>query len=207
MSALLYYIDQEQAIIATDTLSVYPDGTFKSHCSKALALPHMRLVVAVTGFPVILNRWVAQLNDQSVAFDISSLDEHVSVSLQDTWRGIQQDYSIDESMPVTVYHFGFSQAHNEIRGYAYRANNHFASERLAYGMRVYPYIPLWDTARLPEDAVRIMQAQIEAEERKNEDYRIHIGGEVQIIHQTKSGAKLYSMWGLPLRAEPHFSPI
>jgi hypothetical protein len=49
MSSLIFFTDSEQALIATDTLAVSPDGQPLKFTTKAFALPHLRMVIAGTG--------------------------------------------------------------------------------------------------------------------------------------------------------------
>jgi hypothetical protein len=46
MSSLIFHTDASQALVATDTLAVKPDGTPLMYGSKALYLPHLKTIIA-----------------------------------------------------------------------------------------------------------------------------------------------------------------
>jgi len=49
VSSLIFHTEQEQAIIATDTLAVSPGGRPLTFTSKGFHVPHLRMVIAGTG--------------------------------------------------------------------------------------------------------------------------------------------------------------
>src|SRR5262245_44517231 len=62
MSSLIFYTEREQALIASDTLAVNLDGTPRMYTTKALIVPHLRMVIAGTGIAGLSTRWFARVN-------------------------------------------------------------------------------------------------------------------------------------------------
>ncbi|WP_139192650.1 hypothetical protein [Pseudomonas sp. NFIX28] len=195
MSSLLFYSDAQEVIIATDTLLHYPDGAAPGYSSKAIAIPHLRMIVAGTGSAALFNRWIGLVNEQGFALDVDAVDAHAPKPLQSLWQELNNQFPSLRDQTATIYHFGFSEKTGKIHGYSYRSKSNFASEWLAYGLGVKP--PLADNADIdlssfPDCAVEIMQAQEMQENQKAVD-RVYIGGSVQINHLTRSGFSIYSL--------------
>jgi hypothetical protein len=49
MSSLIFHTEQEQAVVATDTLAVSPGGRPFTFTTKAFHVPHPRMLIAGTG--------------------------------------------------------------------------------------------------------------------------------------------------------------
>lgn len=199
MSSLLFYTSSEEAIVATDTLVAEPDGATLGHSSKAIALPHLRLIIAATGAAALFNRWIGLVNEQSVAFDVDTLDTHTPLNLQMLWSEVQSQLATPHHYTATIYHFGFSHNTGLIHAFAYRSESSFASERLGYGLGIKPPLESCadiDFAAFPAAAPEIMRAQIEQEGLKTPSKSVRIGGQVQITHLVPDGFSIYSMGSL-----------
>lgn len=198
MSSLLFFTDANEVIVATDTLLHYPDGAAPGYSSKAMAIPHLRMIVAGTGSAALFNRWIGLVNEQGFALDVDAVDIHAPESLQTLWRELNAQFPAMHDQTATIYHFGFSDKTGKIHGNAYRSGSNFRSEWLAYGIGVKPQLVDkdgidWDS--YPNCAVEIMRAQMLQESKKTVD-RVYIGGSVQINHMTRKGYSIYSLGDL-----------
>ncbi|WP_349573135.1 hypothetical protein [Azotobacter salinestris] len=196
MSSLLFYTSSEEAIVATDTLVAEQNGNTLGHSSKAIALPHLRLIIAATGAAALFNRWIGLVNEQSVAFDVDTLDTHAPLNLQMLWGEMQGQFPSPHHYTATLYHFGFSHNSGLIHAFAYRSESNFASERLRYGLGIKPDLENRggiDFAAFPAVAPEIMRAQIKQEDLKASPKGVRIGGQVQITHLAPDGFSIYSM--------------
>lgn len=199
MSSLLFYTSSEEAIVATDTLVAEQNGNALGHSSKAIALPHMRLIIACTGVAALFNRWISLVNEQSVAFDVDTLDTHTPLNLQMLWGGMQSQFPSPHHYTATVYHFGFSHNSGLIHAFAYRSESNFTSERLSYGLAIKPPLESHadiNFAAFPTVAPEIMRTQIKQEDLKTPPKGVRIGGQVQITHLVPDGFSIYSMGSL-----------
>ncbi|VVM95879.1 hypothetical protein [Pseudomonas fluorescens] len=198
MSSLLFYMDANEVIVATDTLLHYPAGSPPGSTSKAIALPHLRMIIAATGAAALFNRWIGLVNEQGFALDVDTVDVHTPETLQSLWRELNAQLPALHQHTATIYHFGFSDNTGNIHGFAYRSESNFASEKLDYGLGLKP--DLMDKGGInlrsfPDSAPEIMQAQILQENKKAKD-RVYIGGTVQINHLARDGFSIYSMGDL-----------
>ncbi|MCP4165919.1 MAG: hypothetical protein GY759_08500 [Chloroflexi bacterium] len=85
MSSLIFYIDTDQALIATDTLGVTPSGQPVMFSSKAIYLPHIRTIIAGTGAGSFSGDWAMMANNRMVLSGICNLDFHTPQILRDRW--------------------------------------------------------------------------------------------------------------------------
>jgi hypothetical protein len=198
MSSLLFFTDANEVIVATDTLLHYPGGADPGHVSKAIALPHIKMIIAATGSATLFNRWIGLVNEQGLALNVDAVDAHAPEVLQSLWRELNAQFPTLHKQTATIYHFGFSDDTGKIHGFAYRSVSNFASERLAYGLGLKPELidkTGIDWSSFPNCAPQIMQAQELQESRKAEG-RVYIGGTVQINQMTRDGFSIYSLGDL-----------
>ena len=57
MSSLIYFTQEQQVFVATDTLAVSPDGKPLMFTTKTLIVPHLQMMMAGTGAGGFLDRW------------------------------------------------------------------------------------------------------------------------------------------------------
>ncbi|MEB0106121.1 hypothetical protein [Pseudomonas sp. MH9.3] len=198
MSSLLFYTDENEAIVATDTLLHYSVGTPPRFASKAISIPHMRMIIAATGSAFLFSRWIGLVNNQGFALDVDAVDSHASQELQALWSELNRHVPALQDQTATIYHFGISDDSGKVHGFAYRSVSDFKSERLDYGLGVKP--ELMDKAGIdwnsfPACAPDIMRAQARQEDEKTRD-RVYIGGTTEITHLTKDGFSIYSLGSL-----------
>ncbi|WP_274827307.1 hypothetical protein [Salmonella enterica] len=60
MSSLIFYTDEAQALIVTDTLAVTDNGEPLSFVSKAGYIPQLRTIIAGTGAGGFSNTWLLE---------------------------------------------------------------------------------------------------------------------------------------------------
>lgn len=193
MSSLIFYTDENQALIATDTLAVSYDGKPFKFTTKAFVIPHLSVIIAGTGFGGFCDRWLVQVNDRMVVRGIDNLDYHTTGSLADQWAKYKEEFSIPDHITTTVYHFGFSEEDHTIHSYAYRSTNGFRSESIRYGLAVKPECAVPDNYNLPVDIPSMMQHQRELQSHRPKEERLYIGGEIHVIHLTKNGFSIYPL--------------
>lgn len=198
MSSLLFYTDETEAIVATDTLLHYSVDTPPGYASKTIAIPHMCMMIAATGSALLFSRWIGLVNNQGFALDVDAVNAHAPQELQTLWSELNRHAPALQDQTATIYHFGISDDSGKIHGFAYRSVSDFKSERLDYGLGVKP--ELMDKAGIdwnsfPACAPDIMRAQSRQEDEKPRD-RVYIGGTTEVTHLTKDGFSIYSLGSL-----------
>ncbi|WP_455806656.1 hypothetical protein [Pseudomonas fluorescens] len=198
MSSLLFYTDENEAIVATDTLLHYSVDTPPGYASKAIAIPHMRMIIAATGSAILFNRWIGLVNNQGFALDVNAVDAHAPRELQALWGELNRHVPTLHDQSATIYHFGISDDSGKIHGFAYRSRSDFKSEHLDYGLGVKPELKDksgidWNS--FPACVPDVMRAQSRQEDEKSKD-RVYIGGTTEVTHLTKDGFSIYSMGSL-----------
>lgn len=198
MSSLLFYTDENEAIVATDTLLHYAVDTPPGSISKAIAIPHLRLIIAATGSAHLFNSWIGLVNNDGFALDVDEINIHAPKALQTLWEELDTQLSSVLQQTATIYHFGTSDDTGKIHGFAYRSGSNFKSESLEYGLGIKPELmdkTGIDWNSFPLSAPSIMRAQAQQESRKIKD-RVYIGGTVEIVHLSKGGFSMYSLGDL-----------
>ena len=198
MSSLLFYTDENEAVVATDTLLHYSVDTPPGYASKAISIPHMRMIIAATGSALLFSRWVGLVNNQGFALDVIAVDAHAPQVLQALWSELNRHLPALHDQSATIYHFGISDESGKIHGFAYRSVSDFKSELLDYGLGVKPELMDnggIDLSSFPDCAPEIMRAQSRQEDEKTKD-RVYIGGTTQVTHLTKGGFSIYSLGSL-----------
>jgi hypothetical protein len=193
MSSLIFHTEQEQAIIATDTLAVSPGGRPLTFTSKAFHVPHLRMVIAGTGCGGFLDGWLCHLNSRMIVPGIDALAVHAPAALQTLWNSYCADYKIPEGRTTTVYHFGFSETSDTIKSYAFRSENAFVSEERPYGIGVKPECTVPENYNLPDAFRPMMDEQRSIQRQRPAEDRIYIGGEIVVHHLVKAGCSTFSI--------------
>jgi hypothetical protein len=191
VTALIFSLAPEQAIVAMDTLVTNPEGTPIGYTSKVFPLMHLGGAMCVTGLSNLALDWLTTLH-RFVARDIKQLDDFATPEIQKLWAR----YSSQVSTTSTVYHFGFSHEEERYVGFAYRSTNDFQSERLNYAMGIKPPIANPAIASL-EDFVLTMRRQRESEEAKESGGRLYVGGEIQLVILENQGIRLETVYRFP----------
>lgn len=183
MTSLLYYYEPQTVFIAMDTLAMTDDCRPYLYTTKFFLLPHMAGMICGTGHGQFVLDWFTKINSGMLALDIPHLDEFTPEQL----CTLAVKYGISQASTVTVYQFGYSEAEQCFKGYAYRSKNGFQSELLPYnGIGIKPGVPFESSGplRIPDDFIKIMNDQRQAEEAKPIQERVFIGGEMHVIYMT-----------------------
>ncbi|MNZ67331.1 hypothetical protein D3C78_855760 [compost metagenome] len=194
MSSLIFYIDEEQALIATDTLAVTPSGEPLLFCSKAIHLPHLNIVIAGTGQGGFATRWAMHVNDRMVINGINNLDFHTSKGLRELWSKYCTEFQVPPEATTTVYQFGFCQDSKKMVGIAYRSTNDFISEIRPYGLAAKPECTFPNGEySIPAVFSEMMYEQRTIQEKNPKHERIYIGGKINVLHLNKNGCSSYTL--------------
>lgn len=185
MSSLIFYTDTTQALVATDTLVVKPNGIPLMYGSKAIYLPHLKTIIAGTGLGSFSGRWTNYVNDELVVSGLRNLDFHTSDGLRRLWAEMKITHEVPDSITTTVYQIGVSEDDSEIRAYAYRSTNDFVSEPLNHGFRAKPECTFPSEGNIVENLKPMMFEQRAIQDLKKSEERLYIGGECVVMHLTK----------------------
>ncbi|KNC65635.1 hypothetical protein [Pseudoalteromonas ardens] len=190
MSSLIFATDEEQILVATDTLSVTPEGEPFSFVSKAVHIPHLRTIVAGTGAGGFANRWALTASTQMIVKGIMNLDYHTPAGLRELWSDYKKEYSLSNDFTTTVYQFGLSEENGKVVSFAYRSTNDFVSEPIGYGTGVKPECSTPD-GNLIEALPKMMEEQRAIQNQIPPESRIYIGGEIQALYLTSQGCNSF----------------
>lgn len=194
MSSLIFFTDEDNAVVATDTLVVTPDGEPFMFTSKAIHLPHLKVIVAGTGLQGFASEWALKINDKLIVNGLNNLDYHTPLCLRELWIKFKTELLFGEEMTTTVYQFGFSQIDGNIAAFAYRSTNNFESEELTYGMRAKPKCTFLEENDSVIDAIpKMMRDQRRIQDEGPKDGRLYIGGEIQVLHLTRNDCRSFKL--------------
>lgn len=193
MSSLIFFTDENQALVATDTLATTPDGEPFKFLTKVFIVPHLKLMIAGTGAGGFSGRWLVQINEGMVVKGIENLNAHAPRVLAGLWPDYKAQTSLPENITATIYHFGFSEVTGQLRSFAYRSTNNFRSEILGYGLGTKPECTVPEGWSLPRDLKKMMDDQRIVQASLPKEQRVYIGGEIEIYHLTKDGFSVYTL--------------
>jgi hypothetical protein len=191
MSSLIFYTNKDQVFVATDTLATTTNGEPFMFTTKAFIVPHLRMLICGTGMGGVLGRWFVAINDKMIVRGIDNLNYHTPSILNNIWSDYKKEFSIEENITTTVYHFGFSEEDGTIHSYAYRSTNSFKSESLQYGVGVKPVCQIPEGFEFPKDIIKMMDEQRAIQNTLPKNERVYIGGKIQIHHLTNNGFNAY----------------
>jgi hypothetical protein len=192
MSSLIFQTEDGQALVATDTLAVSPDGRPFKFTTKAFIMPHLRMIIAGTGAAEFVCKWFTGVNSGFIVRGIDNLDYHAPRNLSAMWQGYKQEPSFPEGATVTIYHFGFSEETGLIHSFAYRSTDDFRSDPIGYGLHVKPEcLEIPADYCLPRDIRKMMDSQRIIQASRPKDQRVYIGGEIEVNHLSKDGFHTY----------------
>lgn len=192
MSSLIFYTDENQVLVSTDTLAVDQLGRASFFCSKATHIPHLRTIVAGTGVGGFSNEWALHASTRMVIKGICNLDYHTPSGLRKLWKDYRKKYSLPESLTTTVYQFGISEESGMVVTFAYRSKNEFVSESISFGTGVKPGCDVID-GDLIKAIPKMMRQQREIQESLPVNERVYIGGEIIAHHLTSNGCNSFKI--------------
>lgn len=193
MSSLIFYTDEAQALVATDTLATISntEGNPLKLTTKAFILPHLRAIFAGAGLGGFLGSWLMEVNDNLCVKGVINLDYHTPDALRRLWREWNVQHVPDYlDATITVYHFGFSEEDGLLHSYAYRSANDFQSEPLPYGLHVKPECAVPENYQLPDDLELMMLDQRLKQAKLPPAQRVYIGGEIILYHLSPAGFRV-----------------
>ena len=194
MPSLIFYTDEEQALVAYDTLVVSPEDKEPLYfASRAIYVPHLRTIIASTGVPRFMEQWFCIINQIPVS-DILGLNEYSPgnlVKLFDWFNSVNEYRSPEET---TVYHIGLSENDARIHSFAYSSSRAFNAEPLARGLAIVPPCPMPEgDFRFIDHAPGLMNRQREEQDRLEPDKRSYIGGEIYGMYLTTEGCNSFKL--------------
>ncbi|EEW2545476.1 hypothetical protein GXH09_08990 [Escherichia coli] len=191
MSSLIFYTDEIQAVVATDTLAV-DNGKPIAFVSKSGFIPHLKTIVAGTGAGGFANKWLLEASTRMVVRGIQNLDFHTPKALNRLWLDYKKEFSLPDEFTTTVYQFGICEGTGKTVSYAYRSTNDFKSESLGYGTGVKPDCTILE-GNLVDIIPTMMNEQRYLESKKPVHERIYIGGEIILYHLTEKGCNCFKI--------------
>ena len=192
MTSLIFHLEPEQVLVATDTLATSVDGEPFMFTTKAFIVPHLRLLMAGTGVGGFLGKWFIQVNDRMVVRDVDHLDYHAPRVLAELWQSHKDESYMPDDETTTVYHFGFSDEDDLIHSYVYRSESNFQSERLPQsGIAFKPECQVREGYTFPADIKMMMDEQRAIQASRPKDEKIFIGGKILVHHLSRSGFQAF----------------
>lgn len=179
MTALIFFLQPKQLIVAMDTLSAgLQDGKLRNYffTSKMYPVPHLSGLICGTGYGNFVAEWLLRSKDFLVE-DIVHLGQFTQRELQKLWTTYSEGGGTS-----TIYHFGWDRKESRYRGFAFRSTSDFAIEELGYGSGTKPGIPNVNLTTFPDSIIETMQEQRANEERRPLEDRTFIGGEIQAAY-------------------------
>ncbi|MCX5511194.1 hypothetical protein [Pseudomonas sp. BJa3] len=194
MTSLLFYTDDNEATVVTDTLIATKTEELLGFANKAIYIEKLRLICAGTGAAELFTRWISFMNKESRAFDVDSLNHQATKRLQSIWSEMQRETPAFANYTATVYLFGLSNDTGLIHSYVYRSESGFVSSRLAHGLAMKPAITPdqlegVEYRNFPASSKEIMRRQAELECLKPKGDRVLIGGDANVITLTQAGCQ------------------
>lgn len=86
MSLLMFFQDEKQVAVFTDTRATSQDGEPYMCVTKCWPIPHMQVLAAATGSGLLLDRWIEFLRTRMIASDIVNLDLYAPDVLRELRR-------------------------------------------------------------------------------------------------------------------------
>jgi len=196
MSSLIFATEENQILVATDTLAVTSIGEPFSFTTKATFIPHIRTIIAGTGAGGFASEWTLIVSTQMIVKGIQNLNHHTPKELRKLWIDYKKRNSFSEDITTTVYQFGFSEKNEGVISFAYRSINDFKSEKLEYGTGVKPECSVPE-GNLFDLIPSMMQEQRERQEILPKNERLYIGGEIFALYLTADGCQSINLGRFP----------
>ena len=197
MSSLIFELSPDSINVATDTLATLPSGEPAFFSTKAIYIPHLRMIVAGTGVAGVMGQWVQQMNDHMMLSGILNVAHHAPENLRKIWANIKTKNGLLEGQSSTIYHLGISEE-NETFGFMSRSNNDFLTEQMEHGWGVKPECELpKEETNLARGIQKMMAQQRKTQDAKPKSERIYIGGECMIWHLTRDKCVSFKAFEFP----------
>jgi hypothetical protein len=182
MSLLMFSIEPHAICVITDTQATRPDGVPGLLVTKCGIVPHLEMAITGTGSADLADRWREKVLSRMLCYDIDMLDQHTPNELRTLKRNLEDEYGdVMRKGTSTIYHFGFSEAHDQYAGYAYRSTNDFMSESLQAGgfaLKPPPETELSEIPSFPDEWIALAEVIRAEDNAKAIEARLGIGGEL-----------------------------
>lgn len=195
MTALIYYLESDNIVLATDSLVTDPDLKPLKYCTKIYPLLHLNGVMCVTGSLQLSQAWFSYVQELIIAKDMIYLNDIAPKVLPGMLETINN--VCGQTTSSTIYHFGYDEELNKLRGFAFRSDNKFVSEELIASIGFKPqnkdlegkFFKILEKESVPNAFVQLMEEQkkfVEQSELNNNE-KVGIGGDVHIFVMNKKG--------------------
>jgi len=131
MSALLFILEPQQVVIASDSLCCTVDRRPLSFTSKIHPIPHLGTVMCGTGRSSLMTHWLCTIYENVIARGIEALVDMAESQLRVIDQHLKEAQPDAVDLTTTVYHFGYSRTEERFVGYAHRSVSGYRAERLA----------------------------------------------------------------------------
>lgn len=125
MSLLNWQLSPDHVTVVSDTLCTDFAGVPLKHVSKIATLPHMDMLIGLTGFSDVLVRWNSVLSSWAPGNSIDDLDDYAAQVLPLIWDEI---FPGGSDLRTTVRHWGWSPKEGRFVGRSFRSTNGFTPE-------------------------------------------------------------------------------
>ncbi len=181
MSLLMFSHQPDNIVVVTDTLATAPDGTPSFFKTKAFPIPHLQMVVAMTGLANLGEKLIDRLFTSTLARDIDMAAKHTPAILAALTEELTAEFGPFPGTS-TIYYFGHSPRHTQYVRYAFRSADGFRPEfwtQESFGVKPHPDGSFEPPTALPEmialaERIRNEQAAVPL------NARIHIGGQLTL---------------------------
>lgn len=194
MSSLIFYTDEKQALVATDTLVVSKEDRGPLYfTSRAVYVPHLRTIIASTGPDRFMEQWFSVVNQLRVN-DIHELNDRAPGHLNRLFGWFNSVNSGEAPKEATLHHIGFSPNELKIYSFVYGSSDSFKPEPLAYGLAIQPPCALPEgDFRFIEDVPGLMDKQRKEQIEREPHNQPDIGGEIYGMYLTAEGCNIFKL--------------
>lgn len=189
MTALNFYLNENEVAISMDTLSIDINGNPYKYASKIFHLPHLRSVMCGTGNLEVILNWFLMIQKNIISKDIDYLSDNTSSQLKEINEKV-----LSSELTSTIYQFGYSTMDKCFKGFVYRSTSDFERECLPYCIAMKPEVEFSfreqiEVVGIDNAFIELMTKQKEIDDNSGKD-RIGIGGEIHRLYMTKDSSRL-----------------
>lgn len=181
MSALVFQVNDDSVLIASDTLTLSARTREPvQRTDKAFCVPHAGAIVTGTGVFEIVRKYYMRVLDGIDARSVDDLNERAPRVLND----VAARTEFPQDVTTTIFHFGFSPSAGRYVGYDFHSGRGYEPREIEKPFAAKPtyedaFQNLPEEAGFTETAVQVISNLKEIDDEKGAD-RLGIGGEVQV---------------------------
>lgn len=188
MSSIIMLLSPDEALVATDTLSVDEHGRPRNFTTKAFLVPHLNLIIAGTGLAGFASAWARVVNEQMLVRNLDHLNLHTQQGLNDLYT--RNFGEIDgHEVSSSIYQIGIG-GDGTIHGYSYSSFYDFKPQALSYGLSMKPTAGNEPDPDSPRSIVQLMHDQRALQDAEDPQRRLYIGGDINLIRLDATGTAL-----------------